>query len=138
MAEPTAPTHFDELYPGRFLKAGLFKGKPVTLKISQVLQEDLEGEKGVQKKAILCFAHTDKQLVLCKLNGLCVKAMFGAAVQAWVGKRVTLFGTAEIAPMRRGEECIRVWGSPDIASDMQTVVTLPKRKPITIPLRKVQ
>lgn len=131
------PTNFDELYPGRFLKAGHLKDRKVTVTISDVALEELEGEKGPEQKAIISMAGKKMQLVLCKLNGLCIKAMFGPSISAWIGKRVTLWPTDTIAPMRRGEACIRVWGSPDLDRDMTIPIQLPKRKAFNVTLRRV-
>jgi hypothetical protein len=118
------PVDWDELYPGRFLKAGLFGDKKVTLEITDVDAEALEGDKGKKVKGVVSFRGTDMQLALNRTNGVCLREMFGRKVQEWIGKRVTLF-----ASEWNGEPCIRVWGSPDIASDMNIEVALPKRKP---------
>jgi len=118
--------HFDKLYPARFLKAGEFGGRDVTLTISSVFLEELEGETGKKMKAILGFAGTPKQLVLNKTNGLCIKAMFGVETDAWRGKRVTLypanisFGDTDLA--------IRVRGSPDIKDPVTFELKLPRKK----------
>lgn len=118
--------NFDQLYPGRFLKAGEFEGKKVTLTITDAFVEDLEGETGVKPKAIVTFKETPKALVACKTNGLCLKGMFGSAIADWVGKRVTLFPDTW-----NGEPCIRVFGSPDIDAPIGVEIKLPKRKPFT-------
>lgn len=125
---------FDELFPNRFMKAGEFKGRDVTLKITAVKVEKLVGDKGEETKGILSFEKTPKQLVLNKTNGLCLRAMFGRDTGAWVGKRVTFypaqidFGDTEIA--------IRVRGSPDIASDMEAEIKLARKKPRKVTLKK--
>jgi hypothetical protein len=124
--------HFDKLYPARFLKAGEFGGKDVTLTISTVALEELEGDTGKKMKAILGFVGTPKQLVLNKTNGLCLKAMFGAETDAWRGKRVTFFpanisfGDTDLA--------IRVRGSPDISAAISFELKLPRKKgkPVTL------
>jgi hypothetical protein len=116
--------NFDQLYPGRFLKAGEFNGKKVTLTIADAFVEDLEGEQGVKPKAIVAFKETPKALVACKTNGLCFKGMFGPEIANWVGKRVTLF-----PDVWNGEPCIRVFGSPDIAEPVSVEIKLPKRRP---------
>lgn len=127
------PKSFDELYPGRFLKAGLLDGQKVTYTIRDVDLEELQGEDGKAKqKAILHFAETQMSLVCCKTNGVCIKAMFGARLADWQGKRVTLF-----PDIWNGEPCIRVWGSPDIEADMRVQVALPRRKPFERTLRRV-
>lgn len=127
------PVDWDELYPGRFLKASDFKGKNVTLKIKEVNLEELVGDKGAQVKGVIAFEKTEKQLALNKTNGICIKEMFGKKVQEWVGKRVTLF-----ASVWNGEECIRVFGSPDIAETKEITVSLPRKRPIAMTMHKVE
>jgi hypothetical protein len=119
------PTVFDQLYPGRFIKAGELLGKKVTLTIESVDLEGLLGEDGKTKaKAILSFKETEKGLVACKTNGLCLKHMFGPKLSEWVGKRITIFEDTW-----NGEPCTRIWGSPDLSADMEVEIALPRRRP---------
>lgn len=119
------PVDYDQLYPGRFIKAGELLGKKVTLTITDVDMEDLIGEDNKPKaKATVSFRETEKQLVMCKTNGLSIKAMFGKKLSDWVGKRVTLFPDTW-----NGEPCTRVWGSPDIQQDIDVEIALPRRRP---------
>lgn len=127
------PVDWDELYPGRFIKAGDFKGKNVTLTIAFVKVEELVGDKGPQMKGIVGFEKTDKSWALNKTNGICLKAMFGRKVQEWVGKRVTLF-----ASTWDGEQCIRVYGSPEIERDMQVTIALPRKRPFEMTMHAVR
>lgn len=128
------PVDFDQLYAGRFLKAGELLGKKVTLTISDVDLENLVGEDGAKKaKAIISFDKTEKKLVACKTNGICIKAMFGSKLSEWLGKRVTIFPDTW-----NGEPCIRVWGSPDIAQDLDVVIALPRRRPFTKTMHKIE
>jgi hypothetical protein len=125
-------TDFDELYPARFLKAGELKGNKVTLTIADVDTDELQDDDGKKKiKGFLTFEKTPKQVVLNKTNGLCLKAMFGRKVQEWVGKRVIFF-----PDKWNGEECIRIWGSPDIPEEMDVEVKLPRKKPINMRMHK--
>jgi hypothetical protein len=126
------PVDFDQLYPGRFLKAGEFNGKKPCLTITAVHLEELEGNTGKKVKGTVNFRETEKALVLNKTNGICLKAMFGRKPQEWVGKNVTLY-----AGEWNGEECIRVWGSREIASDMEVTVELPRKRPIKMTMHKV-
>ena len=127
------PSVFDQLYPGRFLKAGELLGKKVTLTIRDTDLEELVGDDGKPKaKAVVSFRETDKQLVLCKTNGICLKEMFGVQLAEWVGKRVTIF-----PDVWNGEPAIRVWGSPDLQADRDVQITLPRRKPFRKTLRRV-
>jgi hypothetical protein len=126
------PVDWDELYPGRFLKAGEFKGKKVTLTMASVVLEELVGDKGPQIKGVIGFKETEKQWALNKTNGICLKEMFGKKVQEWVGKRVTLFPDEW-----DGEACIRVWGSPEIDADREVTISLPRKRPFAKTMHKV-
>jgi hypothetical protein len=127
------PTDWDELYPGRFLKAGDLKDKKVTLTIASVRVDELVGDKGPQIKGVIHFQQTEKEWALNKTNGICLKEMFGRKVQEWVGKRVTIFAAAW-----DGEPCIRVWGSPDIEADRDVTVQLPRKRPFKMTMHKVE
>lgn len=119
---------YDELFPGRFLKSGEFKGQRVKLTIRGVRTEALPQERGGDKvRGIISFGETQKELVLNRTNGECLKAMFGRNTDDWLGKRVVLYP----APYQ-GETAIRVWGSPDLAADMEVMVTLPRKKPFSM------
>lgn len=129
------PVSFDELYPGRFLKAGLLGGKKWTLTIKDVGIEELEGTDGKKKKAIVYFRETDLALVAAKTNGLCLREMFGSKLSEWVGKQVTIFPTIE---PRKKVDCIRIWGSPDIPEQREVEISLARRKPFTMTMHKTQ
>lgn len=121
------PVDWDELYPGRFLKAGEFKGRKVTLTIKDVELEELVGDTGPKMKGIISFQETPKCLALNKTNGLCLREMFGRKLPEWVGKKVILFPSTW-----NGEDCIRVWGSPNLTEEKSIEVKLPRKKPIAM------
>lgn len=127
------PVDYDQLYPGRFLKAGEFLGKKQGFTISDVDLEELVGDDGKPKvKCILSFEETEKKLVTCKTNGICLKEMFGKKLPDWIGKRIVLF-----PDVWNGEPAIRVWGSPDIERDIDVEVVLPRRRPFRKTMRAV-
>jgi hypothetical protein len=130
---------FDQLFPGRFLKAGLLNGQPATFTIKGVTREELEGEKGPEEKVVMTFEETPLALVLAKVNAVCVKAMFGPQIADWIGKRVTLYGTTAIMPLptRKDEPCLRVYGSPDITEEVKCEWTPPRRRKLTQILKPV-
>lgn len=130
------PVDWDQLYPNRFLKAGEFLGKKVTLTIKDVTIEELEGEKGTQAKGLISFKETPKQLALNRTNGICLKAMFGRKIPDWIGKRVTLYPSVVESGAMRGEPCIRIFGSPDIAQDFDATIQLPRKRPISMTMHK--
>jgi hypothetical protein len=119
------PVSYDELFPGRFLKAGLFKGHDVTVTIATVRTEELPSETGGTKvKGILSFEGKKMELVLNRTNGEAIKAMFGHVLADWIGKRVTLYPSTF-----NGEPCIRIKGSPDIAAPVEYELKLPRKRP---------
>jgi hypothetical protein len=127
------PTVFDQLYPGRFIKAGELLGKKVTLTIRDVEMEELQGDDGVKKaKALVAFVESPKMLVLCKTNGVCIREMFGKQLADWNGKRITIF-----EDIWNGEPATRVWGSPDIEKDFEVEIALPRRRPFKKMMHKM-
>jgi hypothetical protein len=130
------PVDFDQLYPGRFLKSGELLGKKVTVTIADVAIDELEGEKGKKVQGIIFLTGTDKQIVLNKTNGLCLKGMFGRKLSDWTGKRITLYQDKT----RLGADtvdCIRIWGSPDIDRDIEVAIALPRKKPFNMTMHRV-
>jgi hypothetical protein len=118
---------YDQLYPGRFIKAGDFQGKDVTLTIANIEVEELAQDKGGDKpKGVLSFKETKKKLVLNRTNGECIKGMFGRTLANWIGKRVTFYP----APWN-GEIAVRVKGSPDLEAPVAVEVRLPRKRPTT-------
>ena len=147
------PTHFNDLYASRFIKASDFRGQKVGLTIADVRHEELEGEKGIELKVIVEFQKTDRQrregkpasqLVLAKINAVCLREMFGSDVREWIGKRVVFYPTNKIMPWpltraekqagKAPEECIRVWGSDQIERDVAFQFKPARRNPITLTL----
>lgn len=129
------PVDFDQLYPGRFLKSGELLGKKVTVVIDDVSIDELEGEKGKKVQGILYLRGKAKQIVLNKTNGLCLKAMFGRKLGDWIGKRIVIFqGTTKFGADT--VDCIRIWGSPDIAKDITATISLPRKRPFDMVMHK--
>lgn len=130
--------NYDELFPGRFLKSGQFKGRDVTLTIRSVRIEPLPDDKGGTKvKGIVGFEKTPLELVLNRTNGECFKALWGKETDVWIGKRVTLW-PAPFHDNMTGEDttCIRVRGSPDIAATVTFELKLARKKPARMTLLK--
>lgn len=116
------------------MKAGQFSGKDVTLTITKIGLEELEGQTGKKNKAIVTFKEVAFQLVLNKTNALCCKAMFGPETDSWIGKRVTFF-PAEIH-FEDNDLAIRVRGSPDIPAPVTFDLKLARKKPKSVTLIK--
>jgi hypothetical protein len=125
------PVNYDELFPGRFLKAGLFIGKTPTFAIADVDTEDLPQDDGKNKvRGIITFRETKMGLALNSTNGQSIKAMFGPKIADWIGKRLTLCTEKDRDPGGNGMvDCIRIAGSPDIERDVTIEIKMPRRKP---------
>lgn len=126
---PKKPVDYDEMFPGRFLKAGLLKGKTVLVTITSVDTEPLPQDNGKDRiRGIISLAETQMQVVLNSTNGQCLRAMFGRKLSEWLGKRIGLcpekdrFGREEV-------DAIRIYGSPDIPQDISIEISLPRKKP---------
>jgi hypothetical protein len=126
---------YDQLFPGRFLKAGEFKGKDVTLTLSRVDLEEMEDRKGHKTKCIVTFRETKKQLVLNRTNGECLKGMFGRKVGEWIGKRVT-FGPSTVEAFGAPTLAIRVRGSPDLPRDTEITCKVGRQGDVRVMMRR--
>jgi len=110
---------YEELFPGRFVKAADLKGRDVTLVIAGIRAEKIDDK----MKAIMSFDGAGKELVLNRTNAEAVKLMFGRDTAAWIGRRLTIFPATIKDPFGDGEVlALRVRGSPDIAKAMQAEV----------------
>jgi len=123
------PVDYDELFPGRFIKAGLFAAKPLTLRLKAIDTEPLPQDDGHDRvRGIISFHGTDKQWVLNSTNGQCLKAMWGKRVQDWIGQSVTL--CSEQAPFGlETVDAVRVKGSPSLTEPLDVEIRLPRKKP---------
>ena len=125
---------YDQLFPGEFLKAGLFRDRPVTLTITGAELRDLPCDKGGEKpRGLISFRETPMKLVLIKTNGECLKAMFGPRVPEWAGKRVTFFCGSDMFGGKK-VDAVRIHGSPDLARPITVVVEYKRRRSQTFNL----
>jgi hypothetical protein len=133
------PDTYSELYPGRFMRADMFRGQKCTFKIVNLDIEVLEGEKGREPKVVGTFAGPNKTFdhVIPKTVGFCLKRMFGNNPREWIGKWVTLYPTTTKFG-RETVDCVRVWGSPHINSDMAITIPQGRRKPLEAVMHKVK
>jgi hypothetical protein len=131
---PKPPVDWDDLFPGRFLKAGQLGDRKPTLTIKSIHLEDLPSDDGSEKrKGVITFREIPYEIALNKTNGLCLKAMFGREVATYVGRRVTLFKGEW-----KGEPAVRIWGSPDIPQDITIPIKFPRRGVQHVTLRRTE
>lgn len=128
--------HFEELYPGRFLK-GVTLAKPKTIRIisfsGEILEsgdDDEEEKKPAKPKAIMKFKDRegDGEMVVCKTNAALIAAMFGADYAQWTGKLITLHFDSSVRFGKEKPGGIRVLGSPDLPRPLEVKIKRPRRK----------
>ena len=123
---------YDQLFPGRFIKAGEMHGRAVTLTVRDVYLDVLEQEDGREKQqAIIAWQETDREMALNKTNAQSIMAMFGPDSGDWIGKRITLYPETDSSGLSDSGVCLRVKGSPDITAPITAQIRLPRRKPMT-------
>lgn len=133
------PADYDELFPGRFLKAGQLGDKRPTLTIERVDVEALPDERGGEKRrGVITFKETPYQWILNVTNGQLLRSMFGRAVPAWYGRKITLYKGQVEHGSQKGEPAVRVWGSPELERDRTVEVRLPRKRPMQITLHAVR
>lgn len=79
---------FEDLFPSRFFKADDVT-TPKVMVIQSVTQEEVGQEKEV--KPILRFAGENRGLVLNRVNGSMLQALYGNDVNAWLSKPIELY-----------------------------------------------
>jgi hypothetical protein len=106
-------SHFDLLFPSKYLKAGDLRGKEVTVVIDDIdPRHELMGAGGRKDTKPLLYLRTpsgrklDKGLVMNKTNGRRILALYGPELTEWIGKPITL--RAEKEPKSDSGEAIRV------------------------------
>jgi hypothetical protein len=122
------PDNYSALFPGRFLKADMFKGKKVTLTIKAIFGEDMtDAEDQTKAEWIVQFAEKPFEWVMNKTGAYCLFRMWGGDPRSWVGHKVTLFPKAGTWFGEKGE-AIRVWGSPELAEDIPITLKFMRKK----------
>lgn len=118
---------WDDLYPGRFLHAVDLAGKRPVVEIERVYYDtELTSQRDPKGKVVLKFKGYPKELALNATQRRCLIAMFGTDPQAAVGKRIVLCEGRAPNPALGNKEgpCVRFYGSPDIAHDIDLVVVV--------------
>jgi len=122
---------YDQLFPGRFIKAGEFGGKEVTVTVDRVYVDDIEDDRGIEKpQPIVAFSETKREWALNKTNAQCLVAMWGRDTDDWIGKRVTLFPEQDTSGLADSGLCIRVKGSPELDKPLTAKIKLPRRNAV--------
>lgn len=128
------PHHFDELYPGRFLKGATLAG-PQTIRIVSMGGEVLEGDKGKQLKGVLKYKGMDAdkkvitgEFVVCKTNAILISKAIGEEdYTKWGGHLITIYFDRGVMFGSEKKGGIRIYGSPELKRDIKVEVKRPRR-----------
>lgn len=122
-----------------WLKAYMFPANnKMTLTVKEVRRMEVSFDgKEQELHTVMSFQEISPELTLSKVNIIPIIKMLGNDVRAWQGKRITFYTTNTVMPhpMRKDEPCIRVYGSPDIAEEMDCEWTPPRRRKLVQRLR---
>ena len=113
------------------------EGHELTVTISEVRCDPVWDEKARANvdKLTLRFRETGVGMVLNVTKRKLIEAMFGVLAGSWAGRRVT-FDRRNVRLGGKMVPGIWVAGSPDIDADMRIMLRLPRKKPVTVTLRK--
>ena len=102
-------TDYRSLYDKDFIGAWDLEQGDLTVTIKKCTGGTLTAPGGKKsKKPVIYMTHTEKGFALNATNGKTVAAMYGKYVEAWVGKRITLYKSMTRFGADENIECIRV------------------------------
>lgn len=126
--------HFKLGFESTFVSAVEFGSAEPVLTIESISLEEIEGDKGMQKRWICRFVGKTKGWVMNRTNCELIAKMFGTdETSDWIGKRITL-GAETVYLGNERVIGIRVKGSPDLKAPMDVKLKLPKKKAVTVRL----
>lgn len=112
-----------DLFPSNYVAASDLHGKDVPVVIARIGIEKVGTDQ--EDRPVLFFNGMGKGLVLNKTNAKRIAKMYGEAVEAWVGKAITLYGS-ETDFQGETVPCIRVRAdAPGMAPGPTAVATPP-------------
>lgn len=81
--------NINTLFPSKFVAAGDLCGQEVVVTMASVKVEDV-GTEG-DRKPVLYFVGMTKGMVLNRINSKRISVLYGAEVEGWAGKSITLY-----------------------------------------------
>jgi len=116
------PSNWDELFPGRFLKASHLMGKTVEVFIERIYATTIDDKSAAIARISPVKGIAQQDWGLNKTNGLLLKALFGVEMRDWRERRVFLHEARVEHGREKGKPCLRVCGSPDIDKPLEVVI----------------
>jgi acyl-coenzyme A synthetase/AMP-(fatty) acid ligase len=123
--------HYKNLFPSKYLGAHDLRDRDVDVTIRAVVVEDIETERGKERRPCLYFEETrakskpgedEKRLVMNRTNAKVIANIHGKETEGWKGKRITLFATVADA-FGKQVECIRVRPNIPATTTTKTEIT---------------
>lgn len=131
------PGSYSEMYPNRFMKADGLKGKKMVFTIKEIVGEGLMSEDGgANIEWVVTFEETRLQFVMNKTNAYCLYRMFGGDPHSWIGHKIVVF-PATVMAFGAKQDCIRIWGSPELPEDTPITVPQGRKKKLEMVMHKV-
>ena len=103
-------TNFNLLFPSAYIRACDLRGQDLEITISKVERLPVQGQRGVEKKAVATFSPKTGEAelwILNRTNARAIAKLHGAELEAWSGKKVTLYPTTTQVGAET-KDCIRV------------------------------
>lgn len=123
-------SHYETLYPGRFLKKEALPA-PKVIRIVAVTTAELENEKGrVEQKVTVKYkaADGDGEIVWCKSNAVLTAFALGTPeYEQWVGKLITIANDPNVKFGGKKVGGVRVVGSPEMKAPKRVEVKMPRK-----------
>lgn len=125
-------SHFESLYPGRFLK-GITLLQPLTITIKAIDGAvQLESDDGKKESKVVLHYHDgtkEGQIVWNRTNSvLTASALHEPDYTKWIGRQITIHFDPTVAFGAEKKGGIRVLGSPDLKDEIEVAIKMPRRK----------
>lgn len=114
-------THF-----GSWLRVEDLQGRAVPVTIARVTVEDIDGDRGRERKLVVAFKDKQKKLIANKTNAASIAAIAGDDLDRWPGATITLFPDTTMFGGKR-VPCIRI--RPVGTTSAPTPAPMPPRQP---------
>jgi hypothetical protein len=98
----------DYLDPPKYVKAFQLRGKDAVVTIARVVRGTVEMGTKKSQKAMIYIVGKDLPIVAGATVLNTIASLYGKSPQAWVGKRITIYGATTNASGGDTVECLRV------------------------------
>lgn len=82
--------NINQAFPSKYLKASDIEDAPVTVKIKDVVIQDIGMPGKAEEKPVIQFYGDTKSMVCNKTNSKVISSLYGNDTDDWIGKSITL------------------------------------------------